>query len=148
MKEPDIQKQQDLQVEILNKEMRATLAPSSVHGIGVFAIRDIKKGERVYCDNTSIIFELTYENLSRLYPEIKKIILERWPSIINGSKFISPDARLVSFMNHQDADKCNYSQVTDTAKRDIKCGEEITEDYRLMPNYVKIYPWLKISKKK
>lgn len=140
---PDLQKQQDLQVEILNKEIKATLAPSKIHGIGVFAIRDIKKHEKVYCDNTSIIFELTYENLDRLRSEVKKIILERWPSIINGSKFISPDARLVSFMNHQDAGECNYSQVTDTAKRDIKCGEEITEDYRLMQNYVKIYPFLK-----
>ena len=133
--------EQDIQIDVLNSHVKATLAPSKIHGIGVFAIMGIKKNQRIYCDELSKLYKLPYGSLNKLFPEIKKLILERWPSIINGSKFVSPDARLVSFMNH--SDDPNYSQVTDTAKRDILCGEEITENYKLMQNWEKVYPWLK-----
>lgn len=133
--------EQDNQIDILNQTVKAKLAPSKIHGIGVFAIRDINKNERMYCDQLPKLFKLPYGSMSKLFPEIREIILDRWPSIINGSKFISPDARLVSFMNH--ADKPNYSQVTDTAKRDIKCGEELTQNYKLMPRYEEVFPFLK-----
>ena len=133
-------KEQDTQIVMLNGSVKATLGPSKIHGIGVFAIRDIKKNERVYCDQLPKLFKLPYSQLNKLFPEIREIIIGRWPSIINGSKFISPDARLISFMNHSDTP--NYFQVSDTARCDIKKGEEITENYQLMPNWQKIYPWL------
>ena len=36
----------DQQIAELNEEIRCHLKPSSIHGIGVFALRDIKKGEK------------------------------------------------------------------------------------------------------
>ncbi|MEK6880164.1 MAG: SET domain-containing protein, partial [Nanoarchaeota archaeon] len=69
---------------------------------------------------------------------VREMILERWPCVINGSKFIFPDARLVSFMNHSFS--VNYDPLTDTALKDIKAGEEILEDYTKMPNWEEIWP--------
>jgi len=108
-----------------------------VHGIGVIAIRDIKKGETVYADRMPAMYTISYEGLGNLFPEVKKIILERWPSIINGSQFIHPDARLVSFMNH--SKESNYDPETDTALKDILAGEEIVEDYTSMKNWERVW---------
>ena len=118
--------------EELNRTVKAKLAPSKIHGIGVFAIRDIKKGERIYAKGREDIkwLNLTEKELSELRPEIKELILQRWPGAILGHSFLSPnnDARLISFMN-DGKDDSNYDPHTDTALRDIRLGEEITEDY-------------------
>ena len=44
-------------------------------------------------------------------------------------------------MNHG-GDESNYDRKTDTAAKDIKKGEEITSDYRLMENHEKVFPFL------
>lgn len=129
---------QEEQIMELNTLAKATLGRSEVHGIGVIALRDIKKGEVIYADRMPKVYTVPYSSFGKLFPEVKKMILERWPSIINGSKFIYPDARLVSFMNHRDIP--NYDPMTDTALCDIIKGQEIFEDYRLMPNFDKVWP--------
>ena len=83
------------------------------------------------------VYSIPYGDFDKLFPEVKRIILERWPSIVNGSKFICPDARLLSFMNHSDFP--NYDPVTDQALCDIIKGDEILENYKLMPNWEKIW---------
>ena len=76
--------------------------------------------------------------------EILQLIIERWPRIVNGGAFISPnyDARLTSFMNHSDTP--NYDPATDFALADISKGEEVFEDYRQIPNYERAFPWLPV----
>lgn len=124
--------------------MKATLGVSNIHGIGVIAIRGIIKGEKIFADRLPALYHIPFGSVSKLYPEVKKIILDRWPSVVNGSNFIYPDARLVSFMNHAfTGEGANYDPVTDTATEDISEGQEILEDYTAMPNYNKVYPWLK-----
>lgn len=139
---------QDQYLELCG-HVKCTLAPSSIHGIGVFAICDIQEGERLYVRWTEDLpahwYTLTFSDLSKfdkVYPEIKQMILDRWPQVVNGGHFMSPnyDARLSSFVNH--ADDPNYDIVTDTALRAIKKGDEITEDYCRMTGYSKVYPWL------
>lgn len=133
--------------ELLNT-VKVRLAPSPIHGIGVFAIRDIAKGEPLYCGLTTRPkwYRLGLSDLSktfdRVYPEIKQLILDRWPQLINGAPFLSPnyDQRLTSFMNHSDTP--NYDPTTDLALRAIAKGDEITEDYRVIPQYELAYPWL------
>src|SRR3990167_6699972 len=124
----------DQQIAELNEEIRCHLKPSSIHGIGVFALRDIKKGEKCYCFPNQFRkwYAVPYERLNELRSEIKEIVLARWPAIINGSKFQScnDDVWLCSFINH--SDNFNYDQSSDSAVRDIKAGEEITETYRNM----------------
>ena len=135
------------QILELSATVKCKLAPSEIHGIGVFAIKDIKEGERIYGfpkkgDNKPRWFTLNYSDLTKLPPEIREIILARWPCVVNNGCFMSPnyDQRLVSFMNH--SDDANYDERSDTALKDIKIGEEITENYRNMENWQKVFSWL------
>ena len=86
------------------------------------------------------MYEIPFAELSQLRPEIEKIIKERYPIVIQGYPFPSPNnIELMSFMNHSDKPNC----YNDTALRDIKKGEEITEDYRRIEGYKKIFKFLK-----
>lgn len=135
---------QEEQITELNCTVKARLAPSKIHGVGVFAIMDIAKGQKAYCIPRieRKWFNIPYGSLTKLLPEIRGLVLERWPSIINGSMFQSPndDAWLILFMNH--SEEPNYDPKTDTTLKDIKKGEEITEDYRQMINHEKVYHFL------
>src|SRR3990167_6765713 len=128
------------EINELNSIIKARIGVSKIHGVGVIATRDISKGEMVYADRMPKVYQVPYGSMSKLFPEVREIILERWPSIINGGKFIAPDARLLSFMNH--SEDPNYDPITDTALRKIWKGEEITENYKQMKNWEKVYPWL------
>ena len=115
-------------IEELNATVWATLAPSKIHGIGVFALRDIPKGQRIYLMGNSGKWYVA-SNWEGLLPEIKELIKQRWPYAFEVQPFQSPndDARLTSFINHSSTP--NYDHITDTAITDILKGEEITEDY-------------------
>ncbi len=130
------------QIAELNNEVRCTLKPSKIHGVGVFTLRDIKKGERLYVSPSSSEhrwYNIPFESLEALRPEIRSLILERWPLILHGASFDGPNnIRLMSFMNHSDKPNSKY----DLALRDISEGEEITEDYRVVEDYKKIYKFL------
>src|SRR3990167_2548635 len=134
------------QIMELSSTVKCKLAPSNIHGIGVFAIRDIKKGEKLYVQpalwTRPTWFTLTLAALEEIPPEVREIIMGRWPQVVNGRYFMSPnfDQRLLAFMNHSDIP--NYDEKEDTALRDIKAGEEIFENYKNMLNWEKAFPWL------
>ncbi|MBW3005125.1 SET domain-containing protein-lysine N-methyltransferase [Candidatus Woesearchaeota archaeon] len=94
---------------------------SKIHGRGIFAARDFKKGEIVIKYDTSNT--LTKEEVDKL-PEAEK----RYVSYLGEDKYIlhQPPAR---YVNHS-CDANTYSDnFADIARRDIKKGEEITADY-------------------
>src|SRR3990167_11305078 len=129
---------QDQQINELNSQVKVRLAPSKIHGVGIVAIMDIKKGQRCYCvptKNCMRWYNVPWGSLNKLFPEIKELILAQWPSIINGSHFLSPNytAWPILFMSH--SDNPNFSNQTDLALRDISAGEELTENYKLMDNW-------------
>lgn len=132
---------QDEEINELNTICKATLGVSKISGIGVIALRDIKKGEVIYADRMPKVYSIPKGSFGKLFPYVRKIIFERWPNVIHGSRFISPDARLLSFMNHG-GNESNYNPTTDTATKDIREGEEITEDYCIVKDAEKVYPWL------
>lgn len=113
----------------LNNTVKCTLRPSQIHGIGVFALRNIGKGEQLHCVRPPITlwYEIPIEHLHRVRQEILNLILDRWPQVREGRAFLSPndDQNLMSFMNHSDTPNSQDG----LAIRDIKAGEEITEDY-------------------
>jgi len=121
--------------EYLNATVWATLGRSDIHGIGVFAIRDIPK-DQVFTDNTVDnptdfhTFIFAEKEFKHILPEIQALILDR-TLFEEGRlmKFISPndDQILRSFMNH--SDDSNTDGVR--ALRDIKRGEELTESFRI-----------------
>lgn len=138
------------QAQQLAQTVKCKIAPSSVHGVGVVAMRAIAKGEQCFCALTvkpswyTIPYKKLEKYLKDLYPEVLQLIIERWPQVYNGASFISPnyDARLTSFMNHSDTP--NYDPVSDLALADIAFGDELFENYRTVDNCENIYPFLVI----
>jgi len=120
-------KQTIITPEQINETVLVTIKPSKIHGVGVFAIKDIKKGQRLYIKWNPMGFLQT--TLSKLNPEVREIIEQRWPPVKDGYPFIHPheDANHLSFMNHSNGP--NYDDKTDTVLRDIRAGEEILESY-------------------
>ena len=134
------------QVDKLNEIVKVRLAPSKIHGIGVFAIRDIGKGQRLWGNIYPQFFDLPYSNFGKLFPNVRELILERWPgiagkiSLLGIGRFAYPDTLLQAYINHSDTP--NYDGELDLTLRDIEAGEEITEDYRLIDGWREAHPWL------
>jgi SET domain-containing protein len=102
------------------------IAPSNVHGVGVFAIRDIPQNTVLHCRSDQRKW-LT-DPIDNLPKEVQELIKQRWP-YYDKFPYLNPndDARLISFMNHSDTP--NYDKFTDTSLVAIKQGEEVFEDY-------------------
>jgi hypothetical protein len=126
------------QVKLLNEIVKIKLAPSNIHGVGVFAMKDIKKGGKLYTDIVPHQFDLPYKRFKELNEGISEILLGHFPLILNGSHFLFPVTKMSAYLNHSNTP--NYDAVNDIALQDIKAGEEITEDYRLIANYEKVFP--------
>lgn len=134
----------EAQINELNGSVKVRLALSPIHGIGVFAIQDIFKGQliNVFGSLTPKVYTVPYSSFSKLFPEVKALILKGWPAVINGSHFISPVDTTwhVLYMNH--SDEPNFDNKTGHALKNIKAGDEITEDYRTMLNWETIHSFL------
>lgn len=128
------------QINFLNTRVKTRLAPSAIHGIGVFAIRDIPAYYKLNLDAFPQVFTLPYSQFPKLLPEVRAILLERFPSVTTGRKFTHPTERTLCFVNH--SDNHNYDAETDLTVQKIKAGEEITGNYKLLSTYPQIFPWL------
>ena len=125
----------------LNTIQKVYLAPSKIHGIGVFALFDLKKGDKIYADEVARIYHIAPGNQSKLFPEIKKMILEQWPRATIEGKFAWPTTRWIAYMNH--SLKSNYHGGQDVMLKDVKRGEEITENYCLIEGASELFKdWL------
>lgn len=97
---------------------------SKIHGKGVFAARDFKKGEMVI-DWSACSVQLTKEQVDKL-PKSKK----RYVSFLKGRQYV-----LFTFpgkcVNHSCDSNTKAQNGKDIAVRNIKKGEEITADYIL-----------------
>lgn len=127
-------------IQLLNDVVKIRVGPSTIHGVGVIAMRNIKKGEKLYADSIPHMLDVPYKDFKKLRPEIAELILGRFPQIVNGSHFMYPDTKMQAYMNHSVMP--NYDAQTDKALRKIRKGDEITEDYRKIEGYEKVYPWL------
>ncbi len=118
---------ENVKPEYLNNTVWCTIRRSPIHGVGVFAIRDIKKGQKLHLQGGTGKWLKT--DLSKVIPEIRKLVHQRWPITKDGNPFLSPndDALLISFINH--SEDFNYDKFNDKAFNDIKKDEEITEHY-------------------
>jgi SET domain-containing protein len=127
-------------VKLLNEIVKIKVAPSKVDGVGVVAMRDLKKGEKIYADAIFHVFDLPYSMFPKLRKDVREIIVGRWPQVVNGSNFFYPDTKMTAYLNH--SDKPNYDAIKDKMLKDVKKGEEIFEDYKQIKNWQEIFPWL------
>ena len=117
------------------------LLPSSIHGIGVFAIRYIPKGcKKMFSKAPGEWVELSKKEVAELPPESKDLVetyclFDRDRYYIPANGFKEMDLSL--FLNHND--KPNVRSVNDgaffEAISDIEKGEEITVDYGELCEY-------------
>jgi len=131
------------QIDELNTWVKTYIAPSKIHGVGVFALRSIPKGQRLYANIVTKVYPLPFNEFRNLFPEVRKYIIERWPLVAGGkSYFLFPETKIVAFMNHGNSDEVNYDAVNDIVLKDIEVGSEILEDYKLIEGWEKIYTFL------
>ena len=128
------------QISQLNERVKLKVAPSKIEGVGVHALRDIKKGEKLYLDHMPVMYSVRYADFNKLNRGVREFILGRWPQVVNGSLFAYPDCRYSAFLNHSDTP--NVDAFNDIALKEIIQGEELTEDYELIPNWEKAHKWL------
>lgn len=131
------------QIQELNTYIKVKLAPSTIDGIGVFALRDIPKGQKLYIDMMPKLYNLPWDEFRNLFPEVRKELIARFPLIVKGSAFAYPTTRITAYMNHSETP--NYDAKNDVTLSDIGEGEELTEDYRLIDGYEIAFPWLVIK---
>src|SRR3990167_10181445 len=126
------------QIAYLNSVVKVKIGPSKIHGVGIIAIVAIKKGQRLYLkpNLNPQWFTLSLSNLSKLYPEVKELILQQWASVVNGSHFLAPNDScwMILYMNHGEGEDENYDVATDMAIKDIPKGMEVFENYKRMDN--------------
>jgi SET domain-containing protein len=112
--------------------VKTFLAPSRIHGIGLFAAQRIPRGTVIWRLHPAIDRELTDQDLEALAEparaQIRKytyVDLVRRKHVLCGD-----DAR---FFNHSDEPNCHdfpdAEGGTTVAAKDIAEGEELTSDY-------------------
>lgn len=126
--------------KLLNEIVCIKLAPSPIHGVGVFAVRDIKKGEKLHTNAVPHAFDLPYDRFLKLKKHVQEVLLNYWAGIPLGSHFLYPVTKMTAFINH--AEEPNYDATADITLKDIKAGEEIVENYKLTGDWEKVFPFL------
>lgn len=113
--------------------VKTRLAPSSLHGLGVFTVEPIPQGALIW--KLDPVFDVVFplSELERLPPAIANHILHFSYIELNGQTGVL-SADNSQYMNHSDTP--NVVEVidadgnsVDVAARDIQAGEELTCDY-------------------
>jgi SET domain-containing protein len=119
----------------LSQETYVALKPSTVHGIGVFAIKDIPKGCRnLFSKNMGDWIKLPISDVEKL-PEHSRSLIETY-CLYDEEHYFVPDygfkvMDLVNYLNHSSAP--NVISVNDgeyfEALVDIPAGTELMINY-------------------
>jgi SET domain-containing protein len=125
----------------LLKETYVTIRSSSVHGIGVFALVNIAKGQRgLFSNDQSEWIKITHNEINQL-PEHSRSLIENHCLYDDdgyyvpeyGFKMIDP----IVFINHSDAP--NIVSIEDgedfEAITDINAGQELFLDYGVIVDH-------------
>jgi len=114
--------------------VRTFLAPSRIHGIGLFAAERIKRGTVIWKMNPVLDLELEESQIEGL-SEAARVQVRKYTyldSVRRRFVLCGDDAR---FFNHDDDPNCHDTPDADggttVAARDIEEGEELTSDYAL-----------------
>jgi SET domain-containing protein len=115
-----------------HRHVYSRLGPSKIDGVGVFAIRDIKKGTDIFPDIDDEIIWISKVKVQRLRGEIRKLYEDY--CVKTGDNYGAPVCfnriNVSWYLNHSFQPNAYVDQDYHVfAKRNIKKGEEITLDY-------------------
>lgn len=122
--------------DLLIKTCYCRLQPSPIHGVGVFAIRDIPKGidpmqeaRTVEFDQCPVSEIMDDDSIS---PEIKLLVKDMCPEndgVFDVPPFSLNEIGLSFYLNHSKDANMEENDGYFFSKREIKSGEELTVDY-------------------
>lgn len=123
-------------VHDLTKNVFCRLATSPIHGIGVFAIRDIPKKIDPMQEHREVEFiEVPVEEVKNnpdISDAVKKLVVDMCPEE-DGVYFAPPfslnEIGIAWYLNHSDTPNMEEKDGYFFTKREIKAGEELTVDY-------------------
>jgi hypothetical protein len=122
----------------LNKNVKTKIDTSKIHGIGVFAIRDIMEGEQLFTpwEYETGIYAIPNDRLSEISNEVLELLDMYFINhkkefkalrLFKGLNLISHN---ISYCNSAYPNKDNINITTSgIAIRNIKAGDEILEWY-------------------
>ena len=113
--------------------IKYSLKKSKLHRIGLFAEEEISKNQRIYKENCKLNLSLSKKELLNLTKDEQRIIKhygyfdkrrDRWHLSFDD----------IRFCNHSSNGNVSLRKGFLIAKRNIKKGEELTQDYREFEN--------------
>lgn len=109
--------------------VQTEIKPSPLHGLGLFSLQHIKKGELVWKFSSAVDKVFTQKEYFSLAKSEQEIIdLYGYYAEDEGGFVLCGDA--AKYTNHSSSPNIKKISSTETiALRDIFIGEEITEDY-------------------
>lgn len=108
--------------------IRTYLAPSAIHGIGLFAGQRVVAGAAVWRFAAPLDRIYTVAQVAAL-PPLARAYLARYGYRRRGHIFLCGDDG--RFVNHADLPTCiEGDDGASVAARDLAIGDELTEDYR------------------
>ena len=141
-------------IENLRNQVFCRIGPSHIHGVGVFAIRDIPKGAELFkTSNNSMgenrvegddIIDLSEEDLKGLEEEVINVIKSNFVKCHLGTYSLPEggpnDLFWGYYINHSSLPNLTFKVdeedkrgfVKFVTSRDVKKGEELTQDYNLL----------------
>lgn len=125
----------EMLIDQLKNHTFVTLLPSNIHGIGVFALKDIPKGQRGIFSNSKAEWIKIHKNEIQCLPEHSRHLVENH-CLFDADHYFVPEygfklVDLVIYINHDDhPNLISINEGEDfEALRDILAGEELFLDY-------------------
>ena len=106
--------------------VKTKIGPSEIDGIGLFADEDIPKDMIVWSFNPLIDKALTDNEIENFPPYVQEFI-DKYSFFDKGKHVLCGDFGI--FINHSETPNLGSTIDDSFALRDIKKGEEITDDY-------------------
>ena len=126
-------------IQYLKNEIWFRTRPSSIHGVGLFAIRDIPKGTDIMVEfdgEGKTEFSIEKDQMLDIHPNIKQLWIDHWAGDdVWQHIYLPPNYKQVQvfYINHSDnpsgrlVSGNNHAQFI--TNKDIKEGEEIFSGY-------------------
>jgi SET domain-containing protein len=104
------------------------VAPSAIHGVGLFAGEDLGQGTRIYDFVDGVDIVMTREQAAAHGAEFARF-MKVFAYVNPGDRRMVISVDNSRFMNHADRPNTAWDERSGWATRDIRKGEEITCDY-------------------
>jgi hypothetical protein len=130
----EMRKKVDRAIHHLRVSSCLMLKPSRIHGVGVFARTKVVAGQKVWVPIPPVI-TLNSEIMAVLPVELRAVLSNMYASDIVIPNHGTHVVGVISYINHRNIPNATFKDGVLTICRDIRCGSEVTIDYRCTPGW-------------